>query len=82
MWVRVWKNNQSLCVIVAESEEEWVLWLQPHLNARLNLWELVHDGEDGLHGAATAQVRLVPNKDDGNSNDIHERWVGYADPGG
>lgn len=54
--------------------------LEPHLHARLDLWELVHDGQDGLHGAAAAQVRLVAHKDDGNSDGTYKRREDDSDP--
>lgn len=38
----------------------------PHLHAGLNLRELVHDGQDDIHGAAHLQVRLVPHQNNGD----------------
>lgn len=70
------ENTQSFCLIEAKKERDR---LQPHLHARLDLRELVHDWQDGLHGAATAQVRLVAHKDDGNSDGTYERWADYTD---
>lgn len=37
-----------------------------NLYTGLNLRKLVHDWQDGFHGAAGAQVRLVAHEDDGN----------------
>lgn len=35
-----------------------------YLHAGLNLRELVHDGQDGFHGAPSLQIGLVSYKDD------------------
>lgn len=37
-----------------------------NLYTGLNLRKLVHDWQNGFHGAPGAQVRLVAHKDDGN----------------
>lgn len=37
-----------------------------NLYTGLNLRKLVHDWQDGFHGAPGAQVRLVAHEDDGN----------------
>lgn len=45
-----------LCACVSDS----------NLYTGLNLRKLVHDWQDGFHGAPRAQVRLVAHEDDGN----------------
>lgn len=52
-----------------------------HLHAGLNLRELAHDGQHGLHGAPWPQVRLVAHQDDGNPGE-RSMSPGIREPAG
>lgn len=43
-----------------------LLCVPAYLHTGLNLRELTHDGQHGLHGAPWPQVRLVAHQDDGD----------------
>lgn len=58
----------------------------PYLNTGLDLRELAHDGQHGLHGAPWSEVRLIAHQDDGDPGGEahgHQGWglVGPSPPG-
>lgn len=79
VWEQTWVRHKSaharLCSPMA---------LSAHLHAGLDLGELAHDGQHGLHGAPWPQVRLVAHEDDGNSGErptvTRDQGAGRAQP--